>query len=385
MLWVSTFIFLVPLWLVIIAAAILLWRVYSSQGIMDYSENTLISLYVGGLVCAAVAGAIWVLFYRFTSFVPISTLSVIARHFIGLALGITVGALLFRAGLFTIDPGERAYWELLQYPMGTLGVGKGWLPPLITQWHSMPIRNREESDERRQEYITGEGVELFVKSASTYRVFDPLLAQTIEESDIDEYVRERRRDAVRRFVNQQRVDNMELAYKEKPSLDDQLKLARMIRELKGDVSYNGPSHVQKMMNEQMAAKGVEVTEVQFSEVTFNEKLEQAAQLVFEQMLRSAGIAKDASNLVATADILAGNIDLLLKRFGIEGKQNLENPETREMILDILREAGNNLDRALSIDGRAGYQHFQFGGDQRNTGRVIVNPNPPTTPNPNPTH
>jgi hypothetical protein len=171
------------------------------------------------------------------------------------------------------------------------------------------------------------------------------------------------------YVNQQKPD-MELAYKEKPTLHDQLELAKVLRKLKGDIFTSGPEQVRREMNQTLAQKGIYARKVQFAEVKFNDKLESAAQMVFEQMFRAAGLAKDAANLVATSDILSNIIDLLLKKFGVTGPVDLKDPAIAKVFEEIVKEASNMLDRALAMDGKAEYKHVRVSGEKGASATVV---------------
>jgi hypothetical protein len=314
---------------------------------------TLLTLLVGVVLSGAVGIVVWRVIFDSTGYIfnkPFLSV-VLSRHAMGLIAAGFAAYGVFQIGeLVPIDPGFKAYLRFLKIPFGNLGAGLAWIPRWFMDYKIVNSQARENKSETAREYLTKNGVEIFVASGVSYLVNNPLLAQGIAPGgDIEAYINAQREAAVRRFIGTQQLD-MSLAFKEGPTAPEQLDIFNQLVQIKGDVSANGPQEVRDSMNQEISAYGMNVTQVQFTEVLFKDTLEAKIALAFEEIAEAPGLIKDQINKAAQVKVL---IDRTLDAVGL--KLADLKPEVR---LSLIQRGQAYV---LASEGQGGYNYNDFGG------------------------
>ncbi len=275
-----------------------------------------------------------------------------SRHVIGIFVGCLVGCyyVFLNGEQFTINPGQRAYLTLLGIPFDNLGPGRAWIPRRLMSYKIVDSRAHQNTSENPEVYLTSNGMEIHITSGATVMIHDPLMAQGIAPGgDVEDYIDARRKAAVRRFVGQKKLE-IDLAFKENPTADEQLQLFKQMVQIKGDVTYNGPSEVRNFMNAEIGAYGMQVTQVQFDEVLFSDTLEEKIELTFDQIAAGPGLHKDMLNKASQIQTF---LTQSLAHIGITDIKTL----TKEEKFDLLRRTQAYV---LASQGEGGYQYYDFG-------------------------
>lgn len=279
-------------------------------------------------------------------------------HLLGALLGFAVGYYgIFLPGrlsktpdrvYFDIKPGEKAYLSIAGVPFGNLGPGWAWRMPWLMDYKLRETAAHQASSAKPEEYLTGNGTEMFIGSAVTVVINDPLLAEGVSKGDIPGYLNARREAAVRRLIGEKELD-LKLAFKKDQTPEEQQEVFEKLVKIKGDVSKNGPSKVLEYINAEIGQYGMWATQAQFTEVLFNDQLESKIQRAFDEIAEGPGLQKDALNKAAMVKIF---YDLLLKLAGLKE----ENLTTEQRLAFIQRAQAY----ALAIEGQGSYNFQDFG-------------------------
>jgi hypothetical protein len=324
-------------------------------GIRAYAGANIISIIVGLLISTFVAVIIWLgIVLLLGHFLPgnrFPRLAFLLHHGLGLGIGAFIAYVeIFYPGITPeVNPGQKAYMKIFGIPFGKFGVGYAWTFPWFMEFKIIDTTAIQEKDEGKKEYLTKNGVEIFVESESTYSIDDPLAAQGIQTSSISEFVKSVRHASVREWIAEKSF-NIEPALKVNPSLEEQVGVALLINGLKGEIASQGPGEIIRRMNEKLAEFGLKVSQVQFREVLFSEKLEESAQLLFEEMLQAGGRARNAANMNTVAQTITEGV---LRDAGTD-----RSTLTREELLAL---ADKNFARAMAMEDQGGYNFNDFGG------------------------
>lgn len=265
-----------------------------------------LGLLIGGIVASVAVGCLvwWSTSWLF-GLLDLPPFTIYLQH----AVGFIIGSLIAYYGVFLpgrlskasdnrpvfdIKPGERAFLKIFGIPFGSFGPGWGWRIPYIMSYTIDATAAHESSDTERKEYLTKNGVELFIRSGATIQIYDLLLAQAISAGDIPGYLEARRLAAVRRYVAENLSMNVDEAF---TSTDPEQQVAafKSLIQIKGDISSNGPSVVLGYLNEEIGAYGFNATQFQFQEVQFRDSLEKKIQRVYDEIGEGPGLKKDIMN------------------------------------------------------------------------------------------
>jgi hypothetical protein len=351
-------------------------QTYSS--IRAGSGSTFVWFFIGVGLSIIAGLVITYLVYALLGFIFTSGNMVVqlVRVAIGAILGFLVGYyLVFLPGrrsknptpenpYVTIKPGEKGYFTFMGIPgvpFGNLGPGWLWRIRRFMDYEIVVSAAHEDVSDGVEEYLTENGTELFVESGVTVQVDNALLEKGILlGGNIDKYISARRKAAIRRFVGTRRIP-MDLAFIENPNPEQQLKLFQELVQIKGDVSKNGPLEVCDLMNSEISAYGLRVTQVQFAKVLFSDTLEKKIERTFDEIAEGPGLQKDMLNKAAQIHTI---ISKTLEHLGL--KLEDLSPEQK---FDLLKRAQAYV---LAAEGQGGYQYHDFG--QTPPSRVFVNAN-----------
>jgi hypothetical protein len=318
------------------------------------SSATIMTFIIGILVSAAIAAIIWLGFvWLVRPYFPPAIYPPwvwYPLHLLGIVAGILVATPLFFAGRFDILAGQKAFLYFFGIPFGRLGPGWAWIFPGLMSFELKETAAIQDKSAKPEEYLTAEGIEMFVESEATVAIEDPLLTKAIQGGDIAAYVSARRRSAVRRYISTVSMRSViDLATKEDPTATELAELFKEIKSAKGEISANGPNTVIGYMNEEIAAFGLRAQQVQFETVLFNDALESKSQRIFEEVAEALGLRKDATN---KAMVIKALDDKLLSDMGIK-----TDDLTKEEKLDMLR---RGIAFALAAEGQGNYNFNDFG-------------------------
>lgn len=349
----------------------------ASTHIRSGSVTTMFSLGVGLLFSILVGVIVWVLMLKITGVVLKKDTAVVImiRHLMGVIAGGYVGYHVFLFGRtarhgkpIDINPGQKAYLEFLGVPFGNLGPGWGWILPFWMDYKIVDTAAMQSVSEGPEEFLTANGVEVFVESEATVEVFDPMKAQGIVRAEMAAYVDARRKSAVRQLVGKYRIP-IDLAFVEKPTVEQQLQLFEKLVQIKGEISTSGPPDVWTTMNEELQDYGMKVTQVQFEKILFSDKLEKSIERTFNEIAEGPGLQKDMLNKTAQIQTF---VQETTRDMGIE-----LSDLTREEKMDLLKRAQAYV---LAAEGQGGYQYHDFGQTPPRGVLINASTNQPTRGN-----
>lgn len=340
--------------------------------IRESSWATLATFLLGILISLAIGGLVWgivVLVLVLVHPAGNSALLYLLQNAAGLVTGTVVGALfVFWPGFFTVRAGEKAFLTLFGIPFGRLGPGWGWVFPGFMTVNKEISAAMQDRTDAAEEYLTGDGLEIFVESEITVAVVDPLLVQGIQAASVRDYISARRKAAVRKYIGTLSASqSLRKAMNEDATIEDQVALFEDLRNFKGEITRNGPNTILGILNDELPAYGLRAQQVQVENVRFNDRLEASSERVFDEIAEALGLRKDALNKALNAKTLR---EALFRDLGLE-LNNLTNPEK-------LAQLRRDVAYALAAEGQGGYNYLDFGG-QPPPGVIVTTPSTPSTP------
>lgn len=320
---------------------------YSSLGGFLTNKNILsliVGLFLSGMIVAGgMLLAIFVVWLMFWLFLPD------AHHWLISLAAAAIGALLtigyvkpfFRAGLFTVLPGQTAYAAIFNVPILEFDVGDAWIIPRIMQYKIVDSQAIVVNTDRQQ-YITGNGVPVEAQTSCTAHVSDPLKFQKLREGETVPLVSRQLSTKTRAYVALQQVDMTQMSDLEKMDAAQQWEFIQRITAFKGNFVKDGPEAIRLRLNIDLADYGLAVEEgqVQVNHVSLPQTIEEAINRIYKEIFEKVGLSNDARNKVAVATIMTD----LYKVYGIDFGTLGEKEK-----IEIIKE---NLDRALANEDKA---------------------------------
>ena len=320
------------------------------------SNKNILSLVIGAGICVVIALAI-------ATFVWLVSAAILPRnqHWVvpvaiialGLVLGGWVAYPLFEAGRFTVPPGKTAYVSILNVPWTEMEVGDAWILPRIMQSdiedsQAFLVPNETEA------FITGNGISVKLKISCTAYVADPLFRQKIstDNENVQRTISRLLSTSTRQHISTVEVEDIaHVGNLERMSSQEQWQFVMRIQGFKGNIIQDGPERIRAILNEQLRDFGLQVEEgqVQISEITLPENIEEAINNIFSEIFQKVSLTNDARNKTAVAAIFN---DALIAGGVYMGDLD------REQRAEIVRE---NLDRALAVENQAKINVFHFRG------------------------
>lgn len=327
-------------------------RLDPSFRITNGSIQTLKSLLIGLCVAVGVGSA---LYFIVSVVVELSWLPRgsywgmwLLNPLLSLLLSILAGTSLFSAGRFTVAPAQVAFASVFGIPItGAFRVGKGWLPPGVSQLATESSAGVEISPPL-QKNMTADGFQVSWNGSFLLRVADAFKAQNVSKED-------RMGFATNEFLNAGRYDlykqtaNVQHAFKGDITQDEASALLKNIAEFKGGMHIRGGGRIQRRANKALAAYGLAITEVQIKTIDFSNEVEAAADRILSEALQLSGLRKDAKNKAAVVHELME----IYKEAGV-GFSKL-TPEMQADYLDRMA------DRALAMEDKGKVTRINFGG------------------------
>lgn len=290
----------------------------------------------------------------------------IAAAAFGAIAGSFAAVPLFKNGRITVAPGQTAFVSLFNIPVGELGVGDAYIIPGIMSYKTADSQAFVVTPAAAEKFLTGNGVDVFALPSATVKIFDPLKAQTLKTDQGEIEVKKQLLSKTRNWVYGKYIVGMQLFGKiETLKPEEEYEFLQEIMGFKAKLANEGPEEIRVLVNSAIEQYGLKIDEgqVQITEVSLDQKIEEAIARIFEEIFQKIGLTNDARNKSA----VVGELNKIFIEAGVDLKSMTDKDKLAEIV-------GSNLDRALAIENQAKVNVYQIRGTPP-AGGMMLNPNP----------